>query len=174
MSKETNSVEHTLKLALEALKEGDWYIGQLETIVYSSDDDGVHGNRAKVQEAIKALEEALANHIPDDTKMVSGVKDSLTTQQEQGEPDLPDGVVIIKPKYDEQELSLDNDQKDEWTDEIAAHHPLKTKAYAQWDTAMAMVGARHSKGALVELVCWLLQKSQKPKQEQGEVQHEKK
>jgi hypothetical protein len=26
-----------------------------------------------------------ANHIPDDTKMVSGVKDSLTTQQEQGE-----------------------------------------------------------------------------------------
>lgn len=51
------------------------------------------------------------------------------------------------------------DKADEWTDEIAAHHPLKTHAYKQWDTAMAMVGARHSKFALVELVCWLLQKS---------------
>ena len=52
-------MKEALKLALEALKEGDWYIGQLETIVYSADDDGIHGNRAKVQEAIKACEEAL-------------------------------------------------------------------------------------------------------------------
>lgn len=52
--------KEAMKLALEALKEGDWYIGQLETIVYSSDDNGTHGNRAKVQDAIKALEEALA------------------------------------------------------------------------------------------------------------------
>jgi len=52
--------KEAMTLALEALKEGDWYIGQLETIVYSSDDDGIHENRAKVQEAIKDLEEALA------------------------------------------------------------------------------------------------------------------
>lgn len=39
-----------------------------------------------MEEMRQALEEALANHIPDATKMVSGVKDSLTTQQEQGEP----------------------------------------------------------------------------------------
>jgi hypothetical protein len=37
------------------------------------------------QYVLEKLDEALANHIPDDTKMVSGVKDSLTTQQEQGE-----------------------------------------------------------------------------------------
>jgi len=36
-----------------------------------------------IEEMRQALEEALANHIPDTTKMVSGVKDSLTTQQEQ-------------------------------------------------------------------------------------------
>jgi hypothetical protein len=52
--------KEAMKQALEALKEGDWYIGHLETIVYSSDDDGIHGNRAKVQEAIKSLEEALS------------------------------------------------------------------------------------------------------------------
>jgi hypothetical protein len=51
--------KEAMTLALEALKEGDWYIGQLETIVYSPDDEGIHENRAKVQEAIKALEEAL-------------------------------------------------------------------------------------------------------------------
>ncbi|MEN9670986.1 MAG: hypothetical protein RL018_1263 [Pseudomonadota bacterium] len=87
MSKETNSVEHTLKLALEALKEGDWYIGQLETIVYSSDDDGIHGNRAKVQEAIKALEEALA-------------------KQEQGEPAMT--VRVWRDKHGDQTAEFRN------------------------------------------------------------------
>jgi hypothetical protein len=42
-------------------------------------------NQAK--RLIEKSKEALANHIPDDTKMVSGVKDSLTTQQEQGSPE---------------------------------------------------------------------------------------
>jgi hypothetical protein len=50
--------------------------------------------------------EALANHIPDATKMVSDVKDSLTTQQEHGEPvkwpcvietaDFEDDIVTLK------------------------------------------------------------------------------
>lgn len=61
-----------MKLALDALN-GAWGYGTQRL------DD-------KLTKAIKALEEAIANHIPDDTKMVSGVKDSLTTQQEQGEP----------------------------------------------------------------------------------------
>jgi hypothetical protein len=39
--------------------------------------------------------EALANHIPDETKMVSGVKDFLTTQQEQGEPVAMQMDVIV-------------------------------------------------------------------------------
>jgi len=68
-------------------------------------------------------------------------------------------AIVEAEKQEQGEPVAWNDRKDEWTDEIAAHHPLKTKAYTQWDTAMAMVGARHSKSALVELVCWLLQKS---------------
>lgn len=52
-----------------------------------------------------------------------------------------------------------NDRDDQWTEEIKASHPVKTKAYHHYDTAMKMVGARHSKGALVDLVCWLLQKA---------------
>ena len=52
--------DEALKQALDALEAGDWYIGQLELLVYSVDDDGTHENRAKVQNAISALKEALA------------------------------------------------------------------------------------------------------------------
>ena len=52
--------DEALKLALEALLAGDWYIGQLEMIVYSIDDTGTHENRAKVQTAITAMKAALA------------------------------------------------------------------------------------------------------------------
>jgi len=55
-----NKEREALKLALEALLAGDWYIGQLEMIVYSSDDTGTHENRAKVQAAITTLKAALA------------------------------------------------------------------------------------------------------------------
>jgi hypothetical protein len=51
--------KEVMKLALEALKEGDWYIGQLEAIVYSPDDSGTHETRAKVQDAINVLACAL-------------------------------------------------------------------------------------------------------------------
>ena len=46
--------------ALEALESGDWYIDQLEMIVYLADDTGTHEERAKVQAAITALRAALA------------------------------------------------------------------------------------------------------------------
>ena len=52
--------QEVLKKALEALEGADWYINQLELIVYSVDDEGTHENRAKVQSAITALREALA------------------------------------------------------------------------------------------------------------------
>ena len=52
--------DDALKLALEALEGADWYINQLEMIVYSVDDDGTHENRLKVQQAIAAIKEALA------------------------------------------------------------------------------------------------------------------
>ena len=42
----------TTRAALEALESADWYIGQLEWIVYSPDDTGTHDARAKVQSAI--------------------------------------------------------------------------------------------------------------------------
>ena len=52
--------KETLKLALEALEAGDWYINQLEMIVYSVDDDGTHENRAKVQKAVTAIKKYMA------------------------------------------------------------------------------------------------------------------
>jgi hypothetical protein len=52
--------QEVLKQALEALEGADWYINQLELIVYSVDDEGTHENRVKVQSAITAIKEALA------------------------------------------------------------------------------------------------------------------
>lgn len=53
--------EALLKRALEALESSDWYIGQLEWIVYSHDDTGAHEERAKVQSTIAALRERLGS-----------------------------------------------------------------------------------------------------------------
>ena len=56
--------DEALKTALEALKAADWYIDQLEMIVYCVDDEGTHENRAKVQAAIAAIEEDLQPPTP--------------------------------------------------------------------------------------------------------------
>jgi hypothetical protein len=48
------------------------------------------------------------------------------------------------------------DRDDEWSARIAVAHPLRTGDDATYGVAMRMVGNRHSKGALVELVNWLL------------------
>lgn len=48
------------------------------------------------------------------------------------------------------------DQADEHTDAIRAAHPTRTKQYETWDRALAMVGKRHGKYELVDLVNWLL------------------
>jgi hypothetical protein len=69
--------DETMKLALEALKE----LNEENSYWWQEVDEST---LKKLISAEKSLEEALANHILDDTKMVSGVKDSLTTQQEQG------------------------------------------------------------------------------------------
>ncbi len=52
--------KEVMKLALEALENGEYYIDDLEAIVYAADDLGTHEDRAKMQEAITALREALA------------------------------------------------------------------------------------------------------------------
>jgi uncharacterized protein YfiM (DUF2279 family) len=52
------------------------------------------------------------------------------------------------------------DVDDEWTPAIKAAHPTRATdaaaAHGRYGVAMRMVGNRHSKGALVELVAWLL------------------
>ena len=51
-----------------------------------------------------------------------------------------------------------DDADDEWSDRIKAAHPTRNGSHETYATAMRMVGARRSKGALVELVNWLLQR----------------
>ena len=48
-----------MKQALEALEAGDWYIGQLELLVYTADDTDTHRDRANVQAAITTLRAAI-------------------------------------------------------------------------------------------------------------------
>ena len=47
--------DEALKLALEALEAGEYYIDDLEAIVYAADDIGTHEDRAKMQAAITVL-----------------------------------------------------------------------------------------------------------------------
>jgi hypothetical protein len=49
-----------------------------------------------------------------------------------------------------------SDRDDEWSEAVKAAHPVRSESHATYATAMQMVGARHSKGALVALVNWLL------------------
>lgn len=49
------------------------------------------------------------------------------------------------------------DKWDQWSTRIAAAHPANNGSDATYMTAMEMVGNRHSKAALVELVNWILQ-----------------
>jgi hypothetical protein len=51
---------------------------------------------------------------------------------------------------------------------IQAAHPLKTKAYDRHREAMRLVGAKRSKGALVDLVNWLLSRCE---QSSGDTSH---
>lgn len=48
------------------------------------------------------------------------------------------------------------DVDDEWSAAIADAHPTRSGAHDAWGMAMTMVSHRHSKGALVALVAWLL------------------
>jgi chromosome segregation ATPase len=57
--KEVDDLRLLLKQALAALESADWYINQLEQIVYCVDDTGTHEERAKVQSAITAIKERL-------------------------------------------------------------------------------------------------------------------
>lgn len=55
----------------------------------------------------------------------------------------------------------DSDQPLPEDDAIAAAHPLKSGRHDLYQEAMRMVGAKRSKGALVDLVTWLLVRVEK-------------
>lgn len=49
-----------------------------------------------------------------------------------------------------------DDKPDEFTAAIEKAHPVVTREHQRYALAMRMVGNRHSKGALIDLVNWLL------------------
>jgi len=59
------------------------------------------------------------------------------------------------------------DKPDQWTPEIEAAHPCETEEYRRYETAMKMVGNRHGKYELVNLVNWLLRCADKAKEERS-------
>lgn len=89
------------------------------------------------------------------------------TLEELGFPDLPfldDGIAnainTLKARVAELEAKPTEepwgDKRDQWSIEIDAAHPMKTGDHKTRQIANEMVGNRHSKGALVDLVNWLL------------------
>jgi hypothetical protein len=73
--------KEAMKLALEALEAGDYYIDDLEAIVYAADDLGTHEDRAKMQAAITVLRLEI-----DALNMAS--KPALAEQPAQQEPKI--------------------------------------------------------------------------------------
>lgn len=86
-----------------------------------------------------------------------------------GLPSLYERLSLPTAKDDGQAAQGDawGDKPDEYTAEIQAAHPMATKDYATYTKAVGMVGNRHSKYALVDLVNWLLVKATLP-QSQGD------
>lgn len=72
-------------------------------------------------------------------------------------------------QHEAQQAAWD-DKPDEWSAAIEAAHPIRSKAHDAYATAMKMVGNRRSKGALVDLVCWLLQQHDARREARREVQ----
>lgn len=91
-----------------------------------------------LQPALDACKEALASH-----------SEALESQE----------PVIPTPRWSKEKEMIESwqDKEDEWSKDIEAHHPINTKAFADWDVAQRMVSNRHSKHDLTALVCWLLQ-----------------
>lgn len=58
-------------------------------------------------------------------------------------------------------MSWDGDKPLPEDDAIAASHPLRSGRHDLYAEAMRLVGAKHSKGALVALVNWLLNEREK-------------
>lgn len=64
--------------------------------------------------------------------------------------------VIAALRHEMKQILDWEDVKDQWSEAIKAAHPTRNNVHDYWATAMTMVGHRHSKYALVELVNWLL------------------
>lgn len=61
--------DEALDLALEALEASEYYINDLEAIVYAADDLGTDEDRTKMQEAITAIKQALAAPVQEPVAM---------------------------------------------------------------------------------------------------------
>ena len=116
-------------------------------------------------------DEALKMAIEDAMKFVvtlNNYEDAIQSKPFKNEADryLSYASVVIKSLATSLQEALEQpaqepvaweDKEDEWSEAIAASHPLQTKSFVEYESAMKMVGNRKSKGALVDLVCYLLQ-----------------
>ena len=60
------------------------------------------------------------------------------------------------------------DERDEWSDRIDEAHPARSGSHEAYSLAMALVGHRHSKAALVALVNYLIVENRKLTQKREE------
>jgi len=74
--------KEAMKLALEALEAGEYYIDDLEAIVYAADDLGTHEDREKMQAAITALREALAEQPAQQEPVPAAMKTVIQAMQQ--------------------------------------------------------------------------------------------
>ena len=125
--------KEAMKLALEALEAGEYYIDDLEAIVYASDDLGTHEDRAKMQAAITALREALAKpdfwegYVPEPVKPAQQLVDCHATGV-----CVQSGLRAEQPAQQEPVARQYQNRDGVWKDFISEKHYKDTLEDGSW------------------------------------------
>lgn len=113
--------------------------------------DEVTGYRGTRDQLCNALGEMLAREARPIEKVI--IREAIAQLRTQPAP------VAAEPAEEWE------DRPDDLSEAVRAAHPCITKDYATYSRAMELVGNRHSKGALVNLVCYLLREAARPASE---------
>lgn len=115
--------------------------------------DSSRFNFERAERLEKQLDKAIAmvdTHDQVSAKTIESLRaerDAALAAQKQAEAEYAD---LLEPDYSDHDKPIPEDEA------IKAAHPIRTGKHAVYVRALEMVSAKHSKGALVEMVNWLL------------------
>lgn len=135
----------------------DCFIERLVAATSRPSSQPLMGDREKIESA------GIWESLPD-----GGLGSSRLAAFEAGKRAATDAILASLPAQGGERHWRDKD--DQWTEAIDAAHPVKSthpERHKLYERAMEMVGNRRGKGALVNLVSWLLQQAHPVPEQDG-------